>query len=125
MKIVNNIEELMEAIGVKKGDTVNIMSPQFQREYNLEIKFIPKSVGEFRALEKLPRTVLHKMGVRLWEVNKDGEVSYLYPGEWYDSIPEGLLIHTINHETEFFKKGVTDDDIRFGCLPYGFLRFEE
>lgn len=125
MKIVNNVEELMEIIGIKKGDTVNIMSPQFQREYELEIDFIPKSIEEFEAIKHLPRQILYKMGVRVWEVDKHGYVIYLFPGEWYSSLPQNLSIVTINGKTENFISGETDNDIRFGCLSYGFKRFEE
>lgn len=47
---------------------------------------------------------------------------WLYPGEWYDYIPEGYEVVTITGKKEPFRKGKTDDDIRFGCLPYGFKR---
>lgn len=46
----------------------------------------------------------------------------LIPGEWYNSIPEGFELYDICGHKELFKKGETDDDIRFGCLAYGIIR---
>ena len=43
-------------------------------------------------------------------------------GECHDTIPNGYEIFDINGDTEFFEKGKTDDDIRGGCLAYGFKR---
>ncbi len=37
---------------------------------------------------------------------------WLFPGEWYDHIPEGHEVTDINYETENFVKGETFDDIR-------------
>ena len=46
----------------------------------------------------------------------------LIPGEWYDVIPNGFIVTGLNGEQYPFKKGESDDDIRFGCLPYGIRR---
>ena len=46
---------------------------------------------------------------------------WLFPDEWYSAIPAGLPIININAASELFVPGVTDDDIRFGCLAYGVL----
>lgn len=46
----------------------------------------------------------------------------LIPGEWYNSIPEGFELIDICGHKELFKKGETDNDIRFGCLAYGIIR---
>lgn len=99
MKIVNNVNDLLDAIGAKKGDTINIMTPQFKREYELSIDFKPETSAELKALiETCPADILLKMGVRKWsnyEESKDdddnylkeGEIHYLFPGEWYNLIP--------------------------------------
>lgn len=46
---------------------------------------------------------------------------WLFPYQWYPHIPEGMELLDINGETELFKKGVTDDDMRFGVLAYGIV----
>jgi hypothetical protein len=46
----------------------------------------------------------------------------LFPGEWYASIPDGFEVITISGTREKFQPGVTDNDTRYGCLPYGILR---
>lgn len=52
---------------------------------------------------------------------KDMDI-WLIPGEWYDYIPDGYLLTDICGRQEPFKRGKTDNDIRFGCLAYGILR---
>ena len=44
---------------------------------------------------------------------------WLFPAEWYDSIPNGFPIVDINGCIEQFERGKTDDDRRFGLLAYG------
>jgi len=46
----------------------------------------------------------------------------MIPGEWYDIIPEGFMVTGLYGEKYPFKKGESDDDIRYGCLPYGIVR---
>ena len=132
IKIVNSIDELMNELGIQPGEKVNIVTPQFEREYDLEIDFIPKGADELQALiSSTPRDILSKMGVRVWETYPDGshlkedEIHYLFPGEWYKHLPEGFEIVDISGNKEKFEHGKSDDDIRFGCLPYGFVRKEQ
>lgn len=47
---------------------------------------------------------------------------WLFPSEWYNSIPNGFKLISISGENHLFEKGKTDDDRRFGCLAYGILR---
>jgi hypothetical protein len=44
-----------------------------------------------------------------------------FPAEWYDHIPEGFEIVTINGAMKPFERGVTDDDRRFGLLAFGIV----
>lgn len=44
---------------------------------------------------------------------------YLFPKEWYNIIPNGFIVTGLYGEEYPFEKGITDDDIRFGCLAYG------
>ena len=119
------LENPHKALGIPENEKLEFRTPQFEREYKLEISFIPKSKEEFDTIRTLSSEVLKKMGVRVWEKNKNGEVCYLYPDEWYDYIPNGYRILSISGNEEIFTKGETDDDIRFGCLSFGFKRKEE
>ncbi len=55
------------------------------------------------------------------ELPKDEDI-ILIPGEWYDIIPDGFTVTGLYGEQYLFSKGKSDDDIRFGCLPYGIRR---
>lgn len=46
----------------------------------------------------------------------------LFPGEWYNAIPNGFMVTGLYGESYSFEKSKSDDGIRFGCLPYGFRR---
>ena len=115
---------IREALGVGDYDRVIAVTPQFEREDGKEVYYFPKTKDEFDRLKQLPGWLLKDMGLRVWD-EEDGRVLWLYPGEWYDCIPEDYEITDIFKEKEFFKKNQTDDDIRFGCLSYGFLREKE
>lgn len=58
---------------------------------------------------------LKSNGFKMWD-----EDIILIPGTMYDDIPEGMELVSINNEKKIFKRGITDNDIRFGCLAYGF-----
>ena len=134
MKIINNVNELLDVVNLKKDDTINIMTPQFEREYKLTIDFKPENSDELKLLIKTcPADILLKIGLRKWtnyeEIKNDknnylnkGEIHYLFPGEWYNLIPDGFEVTGIFGRKYLFKNGKTDDDIRFGCLSFGFVR---
>jgi len=133
MKIVDSLDALILALGIKPGDTIEIT--EHHREYDLEIDFIPKNEQELKAIiEYSTPENLHKMGIQVWATYqqekedgeemylKPGEIHYLLPGEWYEHLPAGYEFVSIFGEKEIFKPGESDDDIRFGCLSYGFVR---
>lgn len=57
-----------------------------------------------------------------FQLLEEDEDIILFPGEWYNIIPDGFKTTSLNGETVEFKKGKSDDDIRFGCIPYGIRR---
>ena len=73
---------------------------------------------------------LKKLGFKIWDKYNRKEKGYLKPGEthllfpaaWYSSIPENYIVVDISGQKEKFKSGKSDDDNRFGALPYGFIR---
>ena len=117
----NFIEQLTTAIGLKPGETLNIITPQFKRIDGRVIAYFPNTPEEYAALPKLPPSTLKKIGCGIWN-DEGGKRHWLFPAEWYPHIPAGTPVVDINGETEAFNPGVTDNDIRFGCLAYGFLQ---
>lgn len=96
---------------------IKIIIPQFHRTDGI-VPVHPENRKEwFDALKKLPHEILVRMGLGVWR-----EKHYLYPGTWYNFIPEGYQVIDINGKEEKFYKGETDNDIRFGCLAYGFIK---
>lgn len=112
-------EKLADAIGVTTGDTIEIITPQFEREDGLKPQPIPEDLDN---LKNLSADRLAQIGCRKWDdPDENGNVLWLLPYQWYDSIPEGFMLTCIDGTTEPFRKGVTDDDYRAGCLAYGVL----
>lgn len=112
---IMSLDELGDYL--KKIGPVNIITPQFERTDGV-VPVVPDG-GEhfFDKLKNLPDETLEAIGMQRWE---DGH--WLYPGEWYGFIPRGYIVTDINGEDEAFIPGETDDDIRFGCLAFGFKK---
>lgn len=117
-------EQLAAAIGVKPGDTVRIVTPQFTRPAS-EGKAPPyPGDATFARLAGLSDAERRALGLRPWNKPGDGDafgggVLWLLPGEWYDYMPRRARLVSISGRAEAFDRGVTDNDTRFGCLAYG------
>lgn len=98
-----------------------IITPQFERTDGITPSGIPSTTEEWAALPTLTSEALKALGCGIWD-KEDSKEHWLFPKEWYDAIPEGYPITYIDGDTEPFQKGVTDDDIRFGMLAFGFIR---
>ena len=106
-----------ELLGLQSGDTVSIATPQFDREDGVQPVL---SIGDWESLRQQPASSLATLGCRRWdEADANGNCLMLLPAEWYEIIPDDFEIEDINGKTEKFKRGETDDDKRFGVLPYG------
>lgn len=114
-------DDLTKALGVKKGDSVTFITPQFERTDGRSVTYYPNTPEEYEALKLMNPENLKKVGCQVWD-NKDGKVHWLYPAEWYEHIPDGTEIVGICGKAEAFKKGETGNDMRFGALSYGFLQ---
>ncbi len=113
-------QKFAEAIGVQPGEEVHFITPQFERTDGLSV---PLPICDFDRLPELPEETLKAIGCQKWdEPDADGNVLWLYPAQWYQHIPNGTVVTDINGNTERFERGVTDDDMRFGALAYGFTR---
>lgn len=114
-------EKLRAALDLKEGEVLNIITPQFTRTDGRIITYIPSTPEEYAAIKKMDAETLKKIGCQIWD-KTDRNTHWLFPGEWYAYIPVGTEIIDINGDTEAFEPNVTDDDIRFGALPYGFVQ---
>jgi len=114
-------KDLVKAMDLKEGEKVEFITPQFERTDGRMVSYRPDTPEEYKALPKLSKESLKKIGCQVWD-EVDNGLHWLYPKEWYDSIPEGTEIACIMGGIEKFKRGETDDDIRFGALGYGFIQ---
>ena len=115
------VEDLRKAIGLEPGEQLEIVTPQFTRTDGLKIGYFPRTEREYDAIKAMSAENLKSIGCQIWD-KENGKTHWLYPGEWYDHIPEGYEVTDIMGNTEAFAPGVTDDDIRYGCLAYGFIQ---
>lgn len=117
---INKIEELPSVLAHELDCDPNDLEftfPQFDRTNGRTVNWIPKTKKEFDILKQMDEKTLKMLGLQKW--TEEDEL-WLYPAEWYDSIPDGYEIVDINNVTENFKHGETDDDRRFGALAFGF-----
>lgn len=111
---------IRRALGFGPYEKVGVVTPQFDRTDGVVVVVRPQSAEHIDKIKKLPSDVLRRIGVGVWSGGHDW-THYLFPVEWYDYIPEGYPIVTINGETKLFEHGGSDDDRRFGQLPYGWV----
>jgi hypothetical protein len=65
-------------------------------------------------IRSMKRSGLLGLGMGNW----DGKL-FLFPASWFDHIPEGFEVKTINGATEKFSKATSSRDARWGMLAYG------
>jgi len=111
--------KIREAIGAGPFEQVQIVTPQFTRTNGRQVTVFPTGPAFLDALKTAPTEILADCCMVPWD--EESKV-WLFPGEWYPHIPEGYMVTDINGNDEPFEKGKTDDDIRFGCLSFGFRR---
>ena len=134
LDIVNNAPfQILKGYGFGKWSTMNdCIKENISNEdrpnmisvptYNLED--LPALLSEEKKPEPSGDMML-EIGCRqptpkkLLEIDED---IILFPGEWYNLIPNGFMVAGLYGEKYPFEKGKSDDDIRFGCLPYGITR---
>lgn len=110
---------IRQAIGAGPDEPVQIYSPPHKsRMDGKEVSYFPLTLDDFERLRTLPRKRLIDLGLRPWEPHGVKEL-LLFPYEWYGLIPDGFMLVDIFGTHEAFKRGVTDDDCRYGVLAYG------
>lgn len=121
---VVKINDLPRILGVKPGDAAQIITPQCTRPASdPPPTWTPTDRADYESLSTRSTAELREIGLRLWGDAPEGSGNdlWLFPGEWYAHLPAGLPIVDINGNRETFDPGVTDNDIRFGCLAYGVI----
>ena len=143
------MEDLINWLNENIGKEIEIVSSPHERTEKLEFDYVPETSEEFNGIvNKAPWDILKGLGFRKWdtmnnlikehienstgssecvsdhqdcpsELLKKDKMVILFPGEWYNIIPEGFEVTGLYGETYKFEKESSDDDIRFGCLPYG------
>lgn len=113
--------KLRELLGAGDYEEVRIVTPQFDRTDGRKVYYYPKTAEEFDKLKEAPHDILIDMGLGVWSKD-NGQCHYLYPHEWYAFIPDDYEVFGLFGEAYKFKHGESDDDKRFGCLPYGFIK---
>lgn len=113
-------EDFESATGIKPGDPIEIATPQFHRTDGVQINAPDLTEDEWKNLSKIPLERIRQLGCQVWDDTEKG-IHWLFPGEWYPYIPDGLDVLCINGDVKKFQRGVADDDIRFGALAYGFM----
>lgn len=113
-------EDFAAAVGLQPGETLEIATPQFERTDGVQV---PVSVdfNDWENLHKKDDKTLRALGFGVWDKTDKG-THWLFPKEWYAIIPDGLMVTGIFGEQEQFQRGITDDDYRFGCLSFGFIK---
>jgi len=111
--------KIRQLLGATDDEPIVAVTPQFTRTYGGGVYWTPKSAEELDKVKEAPESLLWDMGLR--KFSEDGGL-WLYPGEWFDAIPEGYEVTDINGYVERFCKATEDSDIRFGCLAFGFIK---
>lgn len=112
---------IRSAVGAGPFEEVVVRTPQFTRIDGNDPWWTPQRAADFDALKTAPDDFLRSLGLGIWD-EEDGKQHWLYPGEWFNAIPEGYPLVCIDGKTYAHNRDETDDDIRFGCLAYGFVR---
>lgn len=119
MGLVSRIVAKLRDVFSRK-DRYELITPQFEREDGKQPLPAPTKQEDYEDLKHCSDAQLELIGMRRWEDNV-----WLFPGEWYSEIPEGLEITNIADRKREFRREKEDDDIRFGCLSYGIEVYDD
>ncbi len=131
-----NLKDFTEFLKREFPNRAGITLPQFERSEELDFEWKPKSADEFYTLvNKAPVDILIGFGFRKWTIQEDvlgtgnatkkyniGEEILLFPGEWYNLIPDNYRVINLFGEVYPFHRGTNSSDTRHGCLGYGIKR---
>lgn len=93
----------------------------------------PTTLADWLALPARSKQELMALGMALWDEpdRKADDTLFerwpcpfpllLFPGTWFDAVPEGLLVVDLQGRPRLWSKDSLDRDTRYGCLAYGVL----
>lgn len=71
---------------------------------------------DFENLKNLSKNELISLGMRNWD-----DKIWLFPGSWYDLVPDGFVVACIDESFYVWSKDICDNDTRAGALAYGII----
>jgi hypothetical protein len=95
-------------------EPIRVVTPQFERVDDVEPRPAPAEREDWESLRDLEEQELSDLGLQQWS-----EDLWLFPFEWYDDVPNDLVIESINGERGEWGSLETSRDKRFGALAYG------
>lgn len=110
-------KKIRKMLGVGDYEAVGCILSQLERTDGRKVTYVPATIEEFDALKKAPDNILKDIGMQQWD-----EKLWLYPAEWYDYIPDQYEVIKISGKKGKFKFGVTNDEMRYGALAFGFIK---
>lgn len=114
--MVDLLARIREAIDADEGEDIKVVTPQFERQDDVEPDDPPLTTTGFERLESLTADELEDLGLRPWDGDRR---LMLLPGDWYPHIPDGVEVATINQVRKTFDRNEDDGGTRFGALAYG------
>ena len=114
-------EKFLELTGIQPGETIQITTPTFDRVDDVKPIEAP-SRELFENLHLYEEDDLRKMGLVPFDINEDGRMLWLFPGEWFEYIPLNFMVTDIFWKTEPFIREAQSDDTYYGMLAYGIVR---
>ena len=108
--------DILKGMGFRKWDTMNNVIKENVQKSEARTVGIPVINGP-----PMKVNIGRERNHPVTSLDKDRDI-LLFPGEWFNSIPEGFIVTGLNGDEYPFYKSLADDDIRFGGLPYGFQR---
>ena len=89
-------EDFTTAIGMQPGETIQIITPQFERTDGVQVPVLT-DFNDWENLHKKDEATLRALGFGVWDKD-ESETHWLFPKEWYSIIPDGFDVTDINGE---------------------------
>jgi len=115
--------ELSQALLRQNVRVLNFVEPKSRRIDGRRVTYKPRTEIEFNSLQDLSKDSLLKIGCKIWD-DFGGVRHWLYPFDWYDFIPQGLVVLFTDGHKELFEHGVTPRVKEIGVLPFGFIQVD-
>ena len=113
--------EVESSVGLAWRNMDGLSDAPAGRDRPIKTHYVPKTLEEFELLRTFDYNMLQDMGCRIWR--HTGTVTlWLFPVEWYESIPEGMAVLTLCGDVVPFEAKKFPKDPRLGLLCIGFFQ---